>query len=658
MQIASVPSSKQFIALVPFNVTGGVNSVTYGAYADTGTATSVNVFVALDASARYNQSISNLYLLESSKLPTADDFGVGIYFGGRIDAGTHIEDVWVDSPSKYSYYFTAGGINVDFDRGWRSDGAGIAGIYWRAGADNFRIANGTITNDQTAGSPYDGVAVMLDASQCLNGFVRMNESNIKTEIAGLASGMGIYTMLDCPAFANGEQFFLDMEGVWNSINSAGTVGNNYSSFAMIPANDVALNLAILNSQMQAGSGSNTTQRFIGLPALARNDLTGATGFITSLFYAPPFKSAGIYVPYQQSLMQSIGDSNFNQIYQYGIPASTFLYSDTAYAALPNATTLNAGQILAPPAYWSEANGKRYALDVVYRTGTTGTPNSGATTCIGSLRTRVLTCSSATDLSPGQRIKIGVDDNKTIKFIDATHPDAVRVNLTSSLAASYSREPLAFSAPLLASEIQMPTKSPGAPATQSWLQGDTEQNSRAAANGVAAWVNVAPGTPGSWAGIPLGDSNGKIAESQLYSARTAHAFCSDTAASSSTILLFGAGGSQNSCTQSPGPQALQQILMNTSGTLSNLAVRCGHSGSEPSSGRFTVWDLPSGSPMSNASSGINTGLSVIIGNSPANANRTILDTTHSFSYAAGDMIRIQFTTGANEALSDCTAAFNY
>jgi hypothetical protein len=181
----------------------------------------------------------------------------------------------------------------------------------------------------------------------------MNESNIKTEIAGLASGMGIYTMLDCPAFANGEQFFLDMEGVWNSINSAGTVGNNYSSFAMIPANDVALNLAILNSQMQAGSGSNTTQRFIGLPALARNDLTGATGFITSLFYAPPFKSAGIYVPYQQSLMQSIGDSNFNQIYQYGIPASTFLYSDTAYAALPNATTLNAGQILAPPAYWSQ-----------------------------------------------------------------------------------------------------------------------------------------------------------------------------------------------------------------------------------------------------------------------------------------------------------------
>jgi hypothetical protein len=38
--------------------------------------------------------------------------------------------------------------------------------------------------------------------------------------------------------------------------------------------------------------------------------------------------------------------------------------------------------------------------------------------------------------------------------------------------------------------------------------------------------------------------------------------------------------------------------------------------------------------------------------------TLLDTTHTFAYAAGDMLRIQFTTEANETLGDCTASFNY
>ena len=53
-----------------------------------------------------------------------------------------------------------------------------------------------------------------------------------------------------------------------------------------------------------------------------------------------------------------------------------------------------------------------------------------------------------------------------------------------------------------------------------------------------------------------------------------------------------------------------------------------------------------------------GLAVTIGNTAANANKTILDTQHTFAYAAGDMLRIQFTTEANETLGDCTASFNY
>ena len=243
-------------------------------------------------------------------------------------------------------------------------------------------------------------------------------------------------------------------------------------------------------------------------------------------------------------------------------------------------------------------------------------------------------------------------------MDATHPSAVLVYLMSSLAAAYSSQPLSFSAPLLGSEIQMPTKSSGAPTSLAWSQGDVEQNAAATANGVAAWVNVAPGTPGSWAGVPLGDSNGRIAASQLSSARTAQAFCAGTAASSSTLVLFGAGTAQTSCTQSPGSQTVQQVILTSAGTLSNLAVRCGHPGSQPLSGRFSVWDLPSGTAMSNATSGRDTGLTVTIGNSPANANKTLIDTQHTFAYAAGDMIRIQFTTQAGESLSDCAASFNY
>jgi hypothetical protein len=315
---------------------------------------------------------------------------------------------------------------------------------------------------------------------------------------------------------------------------------------------------------------------------------------------------------------------------------------------------------------------------------------------------VLTCTSAADLSAGQHVTIGADANKTIESVDATDANAVRVFLAGNLAAAHGNEPLAFSAPLLAPEIQLPTKLSSSPSAFSWSLGDTEQNSNAAANGIAAWVNVAAGTPGSWAGIPLGDSNGKIAAAQLSSAstvgsgkvvlasqpaingligtgvttlndltikghcigcagtgaRSAQAFCAGTASSSSTILLFGAGGSQTSCTQSPGPQTLQQIITSTSGTVSNLAVRCGHLGSQPASGKFTVWDLPSGSAMFDATSGVNTGLSVTVGNSAANANKTLIDSMHTFNYAAGDMIRIQFTTEARESLSDCTASFNY
>jgi hypothetical protein len=284
------------------------------------------------------------------------------------------------------------------------------------------------------------------------------------------------------------------------------------------------------------------------------------------------------------------------LWQDGINASDFLYSDTAFAALPNGTTLYAGQILAPPAYWSGVNGLRYALDDVYQTGTTGTPNGGSTTTCtnttgatvtsfsinGGSNTltvnttayswaagqivvlddmvagyylngvplillssglssttfeatfthgtdsgtetsatvnyaQVFACSSANDLSPGQRITVGTDTDLQIKSIDATNPSLVNVYLASNARGSYTNQTLSFSPPLLGPEMQMPTKSSSAPASLTWSQGDMEQNSGATANGIAGWVNVSAGTPGTWAGIPLGNSSGVLAGTQVAAA---------------------------------------------------------------------------------------------------------------------------------------------
>jgi hypothetical protein len=486
------------------------SGIVAGTYTDSGTATTVNVMVAFDSNARYETAIRDITLTTLST--TLNPYQVGYYFGSRVDTGTHMEHSEVSGATMYGYYFAAGGINVDFDKGWRSDGAGIAGIYWRVGGnDTFGIANGTTDNRSSAST--SGAAVILDNSACASsGFARLTVRNVKHEInTNMSSGLGVYTLLDCPAYSNGEQFFLDFENVWMSPGSV----TSAPGIMMTPANDTALTLSIVNSTISGGGGLGG--KWVGLPALARNELSGASGIIPLLSYSPPFNSAaGLGSAYGSAAApaQLLNDLNVNQLYHYGVQASDFLYSDTAFAALPNATTLFAGRILAPPSYWNAANGKRYAIDVVYQTGTTGTPNGGATSCSGTTGTSVLTCSSATDLSTGQRISIGTDTNKMIRYVDATNPSAVLVNLTSNLGATYSSQALTFSAPVLGPEIQLPTKNSSAPTTLAWSQGDMEQNSGATTNGVAAWVNVAAGTPGTWAGIPLGNSSGQISSSQI------------------------------------------------------------------------------------------------------------------------------------------------
>ena len=481
---------------------------------DSGTATTVNVAVAFDASARYEESVENI------DITTNTSFNVGFYFGSRVDTGTRVTNTWVSGATEYSYYFADGGINVEFDKGWRSDGAGISAIYWRvAGSDSFGIANGTVDNNRNGyGSVTSGAAVMLDDAACVNtSGIHFTSRNMKIEVnSPFTAGLGAFTMYDCPSNSSQEAFWLDLENTWLAPASPGTAGFNFPSFVVSPANDAAVSLNILNGMFPSGTSSNTTTRWVGIPALLRSDMYGANGWIPLLSYAPSTNSNGGYHPFQTPISLT-GDVNISQLWQDGIQASAFLDSDTAFAALPNGTTLYAGQILAPPSYWNGANGKRYALDAVYQTGTTGTPNSGATTCTGTGGTAVLTCTSANDLSAGQRLSIGTDPNKAISYVDATNPGAVLVHLTGNLASTYSAATaLSFSAPVLGPEIQMPTKSSAAPSALTWSQGDMEQNSAASVNGIAAWVNVGAGTPGTWAAIPLGNSSGQIAASQIAS----------------------------------------------------------------------------------------------------------------------------------------------
>jgi hypothetical protein len=501
-QVSSA-SSSSFTVVVPFI------PPLLGTFTDSGTVTAINVAIAFDSYARNEEEVKDIAINNLGGLATNRLMGVDLYFGSRTDTGTRIYNTWAQGATIADYYFADGGINTEFDKGWRSDlGASLANIYWRVSSpwDNFGLANGTISVNSTTPS---GAQVMLDNQACNNGTVRVTSRNIDHEVdSSLAPGFGVYTLLDCPTTSS-PQFYLDFEGV----SMAPGTTTNAPSIVMSPANDLALDLSALNARMSNGTGYPV---FVGLPTLARYNLSGVSGLIPLLTYAPSLNSMGLGASAGQSAAptQLLGDVNVGQMWQYGIKASQFLYSDTAFGALPNATTLFAGQILAPPAYWNGASGKRYALDVVYQSGTTGTPNGGATTCETTSTSSQFVCTSAIDLSVGQYINVGTSVHEQILLINASNPTSVLVNVNGSVGTISTPTALTFSAPVLGPEIQMPTKSSAAPATLAWSQGDTLQNSGAVANGICGWVNVAAGTPGTWTAIPCANAAGQITPAQI------------------------------------------------------------------------------------------------------------------------------------------------
>ncbi len=516
---ASNLSSSTFTVLTQANLT-------YGTYTNSCTITEINVAIAYDAFARFQQKISSIFLRQAAALPTSNYYGVGIFYAQRVDTGTGSSNVALEDPLYFGWYYADGGINTYINEGSRSDGFGLAAIYWRiSGSDNLGISDSVIAPNADVDG-YAGANIMVDNEACVTGAglsLSLRNTNLGTN-ANLSINPslipnldpGIITLIDCPADNEVPQLMLDMEG--STIRTPASI--TYAPGIVVsPPNDNALQLDISNGTITEIGGVYV----VGVPALARNFVSGADGYIPHLSYSPDFLaqgrtsgSAGSLV----SLTQSLTDLNIMQLWQYATQASAWLESDTAFAALPGGTTLYKGQVLAPPAYFQCGTGSgcgRYAADVVQATGTTGTLNGGSTTCSAPGGTSEITCSSAAGLSPGQWVVLGSNSAKQILYIDATNSSAVLVALNGNESEEPSGTGLSYLAPVLGDEIQLLTKASAAPTTGTWVQGDYVENSGATAGGTAGWVNVAGGTPGIWAAVPLGNSGGLLLDSQIYDA---------------------------------------------------------------------------------------------------------------------------------------------
>jgi hypothetical protein len=120
-------------------------------------------------------------------------------------------------------------------------------------------------------------------------------------------------------------------------------------------------------------------------------------------------------------------------------------------------------------------------------------------------------------------------------------------------------------------------------------------------------------------------------------------CSGTATASSTIGLFQLGeltaATCTSTTVTLGP------VMNHAGTVSNLSVTAGTGGVGTGSGVFTVNVVHNGTTT-------NTTVTCTL-----NTGTTCSDTTHTATFAIGDIVTIQFTTASGETIANVFATVN-
>lgn len=139
------------------------------------------------------------------------------------------------------------------------------------------------------------------------------------------------------------------------------------------------------------------------------------------------------------------------------------------------------------------------------------------------------------------------------------------------------------------------------------------------------------------------------------ARVASGFCTGTFTSSATISIpgFGVPLSTSACTGTRS--AVAGFMLNGTGTLSHLKMRCQTTGINASSGVLTLNVTHAGT----GSTFTPTGLTLTYGNATSTpANTVVSDTTHTFNYSDGDILTTAITTQATETLASCNVSVDY
>lgn len=132
------------------------------------------------------------------------------------------------------------------------------------------------------------------------------------------------------------------------------------------------------------------------------------------------------------------------------------------------------------------------------------------------------------------------------------------------------------------------------------------------------------------------------------------YCVGTFASSSTTLSLAGLGSGNSPAVCTGTLTANVGFVVPPGgpyTLSNLSVRCNHTGVNSSSGVFTVMVAASGT-----SSYSTTPITVTYGTTTGGT--TVTDSTDTYSVSSGSVVGVEITTQGSEVLGNCSASIEW
>ncbi len=580
--------------------------VTTGTYSDSGTAKTIGVMFASSStsSEAYSTPCNHLDFRPLSGTTTVSSPDIALYYGVTTDSGSDIHGCQFQGDNLWGVYYGDGTYNTHWDQEWRIDGAGVGGIYLPQ--DYFgtlSLSHGEMDNNRSSvtGSTTSGGLILLDDSGCGNQvYVDISDVRIETN-ESITSGLGVHTGVACNdgttySGMNEPNVYLsiDKETIApGNATSQGTV--NSAAFVVSPASDTFFQINAKNSAFPS-SYSNAWINFQGMNYANLTNANGSDGIITDFDYSVPVNSlyaSGIGGPNGRNPHQFYGDSYFDEIKQKGVPAHPWLQTDTAFSALPAGTTLRVGTIIEDPTTWSTNTG-RHSLYNVVQEGTTGTLNGGATTCTTGIANWI-TVSSVTGLTLGQHLNCGSNTNMIIGHINAANPTAVLVYAVWSTSVG-SPVTLSYSAPVL-TETQFPLKAVGAPSSGTFIQGDQSQNSSATANGIGGYVNTVGGTPGTWAGIPLGDANGKLAAAQLQSVT----------------------GTGNQVVLSAAPTITNQTRLGSSATNPCPGTDYGYLGANQGVEYCTISFSVSASPTNNTQK-----VTIVTTNSSYSANQAVLD----------------------------------